>query len=212
MELSKKIEYKIIEPISTVIFLAMLSLKEENTKISIYNNIIYFREKSYFQGALRWGWGETREDIFSIQQPSILGIKWILNQDKEKYQHILLSCVNGIMKLSKCYEDDNQTNLFLLQTARSIQELILDNKKSGAVSGKYCITQQNYYPKCIDENFINLLWENDIDIIKENLALIYTVIEKYPNMKETHTSNCIKNIKSVLKRKHKIFYKKIKSL
>ena len=78
MELSKKINYKILEPISTVIYLSLLSFKEEFTKISIYNNKICFRENTYFQGVLRWGWGETREDIFSIQKPSLIGIRWIL--------------------------------------------------------------------------------------------------------------------------------------
>lgn len=210
MELSKKINYQVIEPISTVIFLALLSLKDEYTKISIYNNYLYFRENSYMQGIIRWGYGETREDIFSLQVPLIMGIKWIKNKNKEKYNNILLSCVNGVMKLSKCYEEDNQTNLFLLQTARKMQEIVLSDQENKTFTNNYAMIEEDYYPKSIDNNFINLLWENDIDLINENINLIYNTIENYPNLKEIHTKNCIKNIKSVLKKKYHLFSKKIK--
>ena len=130
----------------------------------------------------------------------------------EKYKNLLLSCVNGIMKLSKCYEDDNQTNLFLLQTARSLQEIILHKNDDEYKIKDYVISENNYFPNCVNNDFINLLWENDLDIINENLNLIFKVIEKYPNMKDEHTQNCIKNIKSVVKKKHRIFIKKIQNL
>lgn len=212
MEISKKINYSIIEPVSTVIIFALLSLKKENTKISIYNNMIFLRGNSYLQGVLRWGWGENREEIFSIQYPIVLGINWILSKSNGKYKKLLLSSVNGIMKLSKCYEDDNQINLFLLQIARNMQELILKKSEGSKILEQVNKSQHNYFPSCINNDFINLLWENDINIIIHNLDLIYTVIEKFPNMKDEHIANCIKNINHILRNKNKLFSKKIKNI
>ena len=47
--------------------LALLSFHPDNTKVTFSKNRITFREPSVYQGLLRWGFGESRNQIFKIK-------------------------------------------------------------------------------------------------------------------------------------------------
>ena len=60
-------QYFNIEPIYSLVKLALLSFFPDNTKLSISNNYIYIREPGMYQGLIRWGYGENRYDILSLK-------------------------------------------------------------------------------------------------------------------------------------------------
>ena len=59
----------ILDPFTCIIRLAILSFKPVGTKISIHNNKISYHDPNILQGALRWTYGDNREDLHNIYNP-----------------------------------------------------------------------------------------------------------------------------------------------
>ena len=57
----------LLEPLSVMIYLAILNYKKEGTKITIYNNKLHFSEPDYIQGVSRWMYGTNRKISFVLR-------------------------------------------------------------------------------------------------------------------------------------------------
>ena len=60
---------QILEPLSTMIMLSIISFKNIGTKIAISNNKIYLHPPNVIQGAVRWTFGNNREEIHYLLKP-----------------------------------------------------------------------------------------------------------------------------------------------
>lgn len=96
----------IIDPLTCMIRLAVLSFKPIGTKISVNDNKIKFCEPSFFQGPLRWSYGDNREDLHNIFNPIKKALIWYDISDKTVKDIFLLS-IRGIDKLKKAYKDNS---------------------------------------------------------------------------------------------------------
>ena len=104
----KKEKNIIIDPISCLIKLSVLSLYPEGTKICLYNNSIGFCNPNILQGSIRFVNGDGREDLHNLFKPIKKSIEWFANKSKYKQIPILhkMSIV-GLTKLKKCYQDNS---------------------------------------------------------------------------------------------------------
>jgi len=73
-----------LDPLSTIIKLAVLGKKNIGCKISISNNQIYIQENGIFQGVARYYLGLTKNDIHYLSTPIELACKRYLTLDKIK--------------------------------------------------------------------------------------------------------------------------------
>ena len=73
---SKDTKNILLEPLSCLIKLVILSQKIQGTKISIYNNSILFHEPSITQGVLRTYQGDSRDDLHNLCFPIMIALKW----------------------------------------------------------------------------------------------------------------------------------------
>ena len=101
----------ILEPLSCVIRLGLLTYKPDGTKISIYNNKIYYNDPSVFQGALRWSYGDTRNDIHHILQPLTKATEWYLPGNDYRFKIIYETAIKGLQNLKKSYQKYDESNL-----------------------------------------------------------------------------------------------------
>ena len=62
---------QILEPLSVIIKLAIISLYPVGTKIAIYNHKLHIHSPTIFQGTIRWSCGSTREDVHLLLNPII---------------------------------------------------------------------------------------------------------------------------------------------
>lgn len=121
----------VIEPLTCMIRLAILSFKPLGTKVCIYENSVYIQEPSILQGPIRWISGDNRNDIHYLLDP--------INKSLKKYditdpsiENIFKLSVKGLKKLKKSYDKYYHTNSSL--TSHSIDlyiskiELLLYNK------------------------------------------------------------------------------------
>lgn len=102
----KKDKNIIIDPISCLVKLSILSLYPKGTKISISNNGLSFNNSTIFQGSIRFIQGDCREDLHNIFKPIQKSIEWYWNS--EEYGKTLEELFNmsekGLINLKNCYE------------------------------------------------------------------------------------------------------------
>ena len=110
-ENNSKINIKlfILDPLSVIIKLAILSNKPVGTKLLIQNNVIYFQEPGIFQAVTRMFFNSNKTDLQYIYNPIQIACQTFLT--KEFIQKIpripkLFVCAqNGLQKLIETYKN-----------------------------------------------------------------------------------------------------------
>ena len=139
----------ILDPLSVIIKLAILSNKPIGTKLLIQNNIIYFQEPGPFQSLCRMVYKSNKTDLQYIYNPINIACLHFLSKssiDKTpRFKNLFLCAQNGIKKLIETYK------------CCSIITITL-----------------NYYYSLLT-NHINQTY-NDTMFVKDNITCYYTQI------------------------------------
>lgn len=93
----------ILEPLSTVLKLALISYEEEGTKIGICGNSIYIQRPNLLQGTIRYMNGNNREEIHYLLRPIIRCVDLYPAKDDANIQYIYDLAVEGLKKLQRSY-------------------------------------------------------------------------------------------------------------
>ena len=105
--LTNNMQKNILDPLSTIIKLAVLGKKEIGCKISIKNNQIFIQENGMFQGVARYYLGVTKNDIHYLSLPIEIACKRYLTTEKIKIYlditTIFKSAQQGLIKLMETY-------------------------------------------------------------------------------------------------------------
>lgn len=98
----------ILDPLSVIIKLAILSNKPVGTKIYISRNIIYFQEPGIFQGFCRYLLKTNKTDLQYMYNPIELACQHYLSkssiQENPKLNDLFKCAQNGILKLIETYK------------------------------------------------------------------------------------------------------------
>ena len=92
----------IIDPISCLIKLSILSFYPSGTKISISNNMVSIIEPGILQGAFRFFKGDNREDLHNLYVPIIKSIEWYWDE-KTEIKHLFNYSIIGLQNLRSSY-------------------------------------------------------------------------------------------------------------
>jgi len=99
----------ILDPLSVIIKLAILSNKPVGTKILIQNNIIYFQEPGMFQGICRVFFNSNKTDLQYIYNPIQLACQTFLTKEfvnkTPRIKNLFMCAQNGIKKLIETYKN-----------------------------------------------------------------------------------------------------------
>ena len=93
----------IIDPFSCIIKLCLLNILPKGTKISIYDNKIYFNEPSYVQGMIRFMYGDNREDLHNLFAPINIFVNWYWSDTDNDMKSIFIKAVSGLKMLKSSY-------------------------------------------------------------------------------------------------------------
>lgn len=96
-------QHFILDPFTCVVRLAVLGFMNSGTKISIFDNRISYCTPTFLQGPLRWTFGDKRDDLHNLYLPIRKFIKWYNFQNNE-IREIVRLAMNGLMRLTECYE------------------------------------------------------------------------------------------------------------
>ena len=98
----------ILDPLSVIIKLAILSNKPIGTKICISNNIVFLQEPGPFQAFCRYIFSTTKSDIQFIYNPIQLACQQYLSKDavskNPKLKELFKCAQNGLVRLSETYK------------------------------------------------------------------------------------------------------------
>ena len=111
----------IIDPLTCMIRLSMLSFKEIGTKIIIKDNKISFNEPHVLQGPIRWSQGDNRDDLHNLYRPIVKALEWYDLEDS-KMKHIFELSIQGIEKLKEAYIDNSSITHSLEFYRKSIED------------------------------------------------------------------------------------------
>lgn len=107
----------ILDPLSVIVKLAILSNKPIGTKLQIVNNNIYIQEPGIWQPIYRYSFNTNKTDLQYLYNPIELACKKYLSEDcVKKYPNIakLFECAqNGLTKLSETYKHCSMIRLCL---------------------------------------------------------------------------------------------------
>ena len=116
----------ILDPLTCIIRLGILYFKPIGTKISIYQNRISYHDPNIFQGTIRWGNGDNRNDLHNLYNPILKCIIWYDNKDSIINKLFTYACL-GLEKLKKSY---NKNSIICHSIDRYIDLLSSKNKDS----------------------------------------------------------------------------------
>lgn len=177
-------EGQILEPLSSIIRLSMLHLKDEGTKLQIVNNSIKFDTPNFLQGPNRWINGDTRSDLHNLSNPLQISIEWYSPSQSEDLKFIYQQSLEGLNVLGKSYDIDNISSL-IANTIQHYKILITTAlKKTDEITNNSNKNKEDLTKSCISDNTeINKqykeLWNRmEINIIKKLLTIAIKKKEK----------------------------------
>lgn len=176
-----------MDPIYTCIKIALLALYPDNTKISVYNNRIDFREPSLYQGIMRWSFGEKRSDILNLKQ-SLINIKYIFRNKNIKSGDVILKYMSsGINKLKFCYIRDK----IIKENLESIEdEYVAFYNNNGTIKDNEIVD-----PDIIVDDYMDKWIYPEIEFINHN----FKCIELLKTTEETeYKNNLVKTYISII--------------
>ena len=159
IEQNKKKEY-ILDPLSVIIKLNILSKKNIGSKICIQNNILYIQESNILQPVIRYCYNNNRNDITYLYNPIEIACNHYLNEELLKKNDLTIIFRNaqlGLKKLIETYQDQNLI-VHSLNYYYNIIETHLRTKAKKTIFMNDSMSE--YYTPELKKIFINM-WNND---------------------------------------------------
>ena len=102
---------QILEPLTCIIKLGILFLKEDGTKLQIIGNSIHYHTPNVLQGTHRWFRGDNRKDLHNLSNPIKIALEWYVPQKNEDIKNLFSYAVSGLEKLGESYNIVNISSL-----------------------------------------------------------------------------------------------------
>jgi len=172
----------ILDPLSVIIKLAILSKKRIGTKISVYNNIIYIQEIGVFQALVRYVFKNNKVDIQYLYNPIQLACIKFLNKEFIKnspnIKNIFVNAQKGIQKLIETY-----SNFTIITHTLYMYYNIIANHLGNLYNENLFIKDNMtiiYNNEIVDK--LNTTWTN------ERIKIVLDMIEFVNNDKDSENS------------------------
>lgn len=203
----KKKQLQLLEPLSTIIRLAILYFDLEGTKIAIYNNRIFTQKPNFMQGTIRWTYGNKRNELHYLYKPIIIAINKYNAKENENIKIIFEYAIKGLEKLRNTYKQKSGTiichsiDLYKEAILKSIgsDKLKKDNKhnkQNSQINLTDSICYDNITTKLYDDFY--QLWD------KEQITIVADLLKLANKQTDTETKiSFIEAIDSIIKNKEK---------
>ena len=200
-------QLQLLEPLSVIINLAIVSFKEEKTKIAVNNNTMFIQRPTFYQGIVRYLYGNNREDVCFLLKPIMRSLELYDPSDDDKIEYIFRKACKGLSKLKKCYNNNSSTVCHSLDLYISIINAHLDGTPIEVES----------YQESKNTQELNLSINTTVNIekifqdiwVKTDIELLYSMFKTAENNAEI-SSTYIKSINNLVKSKKPEIERRIK--
>jgi hypothetical protein len=187
---NKNIKTFILDPLSIIVKLAILSNKPVGTKLLIQNNVIYFQEPGPFQSLCRMVYKSNKTDLQYIYNPiNIACLQFLSKSFIEKtprIKNLFLCAQHGLKKLIETYKSCSIITITL-----NYYYVLLSNH-----------IQQTYNENMfIKDNFTNYYTSNIIEILHkqwtdEKIKVVLDIISFL--LKYSDNPNNVKSLETIM--------------
>ena len=163
-----------VEPINLLFRLIFLPFQPENTKLYFNNNKTFYRYYSYAQPFIRWGLGESRQDILHFQLPILIGLQKIyhMNLSLTNWNLVTSYLILGLQHLSNNYtKEDNALSQHLHTLEKKIK---LFKESPENISHSYFVGKEEFPKMLLNQ------WNStkDIEYLLLNLESLIILNQK----------------------------------
>jgi hypothetical protein len=178
----------ILDPLSVIIKLAILSNKPVGTKLLIQNNVIYFQEPGPFQSLCRVIYKSNKTDLQYMYNPiNIACLQFLTKTFVEKttrIKNLFLCAQNGLKKLIETYKSCSIITITL-----NYYYVILTNHINGTYNETMFLKDSftNYYTNNIIEQ-LNKQWTDEkIKVVLDLISFLLKYNDNPNNVKSLET-------------------------
>jgi len=166
-----------IDPLSTIVRLALLSYKPTGTKISIASHKISFQEVQPFQGAIRKINGDQRDDLHSLYHPIMCAGE--LLQDHPDLEFIFVTALKGLERLKIIYQDSPVIGQCLSLCYQALQENLDEEKEHHRSSDISLHRMEHVWTQNRIEILIRLFKELENPSDRDDIPVLLKVIDTF---------------------------------
>jgi hypothetical protein len=186
--INNNIKTSILDPLSVIVKLAILSNKPVGTKLLIQNNVIYFQEPGPFQSLCRMVYKSNKTDLQYIYNPINIACLHFLSKSfvekTPRMKNLFLCAQNGLKKLIETYKSCSiitiTLNYYYVLLSNHIQQTYNEN-----MFVKDSFT--TYYTCNIIET-LNKQWsEEKIKVVLDIIAFLLKYSDNPNNVKSLET-------------------------
>ena len=188
---NKKEKNYILDPMTCIIRLSLLSFKEKGTKISISDNQITYHDPNIIQGPIRWSNGDNREDLHNLYYPILKSTQWY--QKDNELNLIYRYCISGLETLISSYSK-NSTICHSLSLYMNIIEKHVNNESQINNNENNNHNTLNEQTKQIYQELKSLWSKRELNIVTNLLEEINSNYEKGLNLETEYYINSLQNI------------------
>lgn len=178
----------ILDPLSVIIKLAILSNKPIGTKLLIQNNIIYFQEPGPFQALCRIIYKSNKTDLQYMYNPINIACLHFLSkpfvEKTPRIKNLFICAQNGLKKLIETYRSCSIITLTL-----NYYYALLSNHIQQAYNENMFIKDSftNYYTQSVIES-LNKQWTDEkIKVVLDIIAFLIKYSDNPNNVKSLET-------------------------
>lgn len=203
---------QILEPLSTIIMLSIVSFKNVGTKIAIGNNKIYIQPPTAIQGAIRWTFGNNREEVHYLLKPIFRALHTYNPSHNPELKTIFEYAIKGLRLLKESYNNTSSTlchaiDLYIQIIGNTFKEdshsLEVDTfKEIDTIKDKL---QLSHNTRLNLDNLFKGLWTT------QEITLICTML-KLAEQNKLETKSYIGAIESILSTKEKFINENIENV
>jgi hypothetical protein len=168
-----------LEPLQSMVQIALLSVSPIGTKIAIYENILYLQAPSLVQPISRWYNSDRKDDLYFLFQVIKRFIKWygpkgakspIIN---EQYHLLVCMAKKGLDNLIQTYQTTD--SMAIVQVIQMYQDILINKTGIYEASDKETVdsSDSGYDDKNSVISIDSKKEKTNLDEIFENIILIY---------------------------------------
>ncbi len=187
----------LLDPLSTIIKLAILKNKPIGTKICIQHNTVILQEPGVFQGICRYFMNTNKTDIQFMYNPIYLACTHYLTSkfvsNMPRIRSLFICAVEGLQRLSETYKSCSIIQLCINYYTAIINNALLDTSLTGTVTPSPAIFQKDVMTSWFSSELVDAM---NKQWTPEKIKIILNLIDFL--VKDDLASSNVKSIETIM--------------
>ena len=176
IEILKELNDKkyILDPLSVIIKLIILSKKPIGTKLCIYNNTLAIQEAGPFQSVVRTFFNNNKTDLSYLYNPIEIAGAHFINKENQNIKKLFILAIKGLSVLADTYKDSNTVNHMII-----LYTNIIKNYFNPKFNDKLFIQDgiSKYYEEKLVKKLNDMWTPERLNIVLDSIELIHKDVE-----------------------------------